>query len=178
MKCPSGILEILILQTNPSKKCVMHFTFSLHQTNGLHLLKSPLFQQQHQAHLCTGVWGWIEVNTPPESSTQYLLPWSNKQGSARGLAGWMNGGGEWSWESWKMSWHKCQWALSGEWFMFGGVGGVCPNSWSTWLAVSSTETWACSFSEPHLLVGLFIFLARCAEGREQAGLEWEWRWFT
>lgn len=50
--------------------------------------------------------------------------------------------------------------------MFGGVGGVCPNSWSTWLAVSSAETWACSFSQPHLLVGLFIFLSLAVQRAE------------
>lgn len=47
---------------------------SLRQASFLHLLKSVLFLQQHRAHLCTGVRGWIEVNTPLESSTQYLLP--------------------------------------------------------------------------------------------------------
>lgn len=38
-------------------------------------------------------------------------------------------------------------------------GGLCPNSWSTWLAVSSAETGACSFSQPLLQICLFIFLS-------------------
>lgn len=65
--------------------------------SSLHLLKSRLFQQQHHARLCTGVRGRTGVNAPLESSTQYLLPWSNKWGSATGVAagslcGWMDGG--------------------------------------------------------------------------------------
>lgn len=77
----------------PSKqnKKVIYGTLSLCRTSFLHLLKSPLFQQQHHAPLCTGVRGWIEVNTPLESSTQYLLPWPNKwrvsEGASR-VDGW------------------------------------------------------------------------------------------
>ena len=94
------------------------------------------------------------------------------KGSARGLAGWMDrGGGDWSMEGWKKSWHKCQWGLSDWWFSLVGWGtkqlehmAACQQARDLGLFLLTPSP-----------ADLFIYLpfSRSAEGREQAGLECE-----
>lgn len=151
---------------------MIYGTLSLCRTSFLHLLKSPLFQQQHHAPLCTGVRGWIEVNTPLESSTQYLLPWPNKWRVSEGAS---------RVDGWGL--------VIGVWRVGRrvdiSVSGGCLASGSRWGGGGAKQLEHMADCQQARDLGLFLLtpspadlfiylpFSRFAEGREQAGLECE-----